>query len=96
MRWQRLLPILIGITTAVIAVLIGNAVYAFVVEDPCAYHNGVVETSWLFDLYFPMTSTNGFHPEPGLVFYLTTLAAGIGLGVLSFRMLKRRRKDPLS
>lgn len=97
MRWQRPLAILIGIATTVTALLIGNVVYEVVAtEDPCDYHNGVVETTWLFDLYFPMTSTNGFHPEPGLMFYLTALAVGIGLGVLSFRMLKRRRKDPLS
>lgn len=97
MRRHRLLAILIGIATTVTTGLVGNMVYEVVaVEDPCDYHNGVVETSWLFDLYFPMSSANGFHPAPGLVFYLTTLAAGIGLGVLSFRMLKRRAKDPLS
>lgn len=97
LRWQRSIAILIGIATTVTTGLVGHVFYEVVaVDDPCDYHNGVVETTWLFDLYFPMSSANGFHPAPGLVFYLTTLAVGTGLGVLSFRMLKRRTRDTLS
>lgn len=83
MRWHRVFALLTGIATTVAAVVVGNVVFEGVaVGDPCDYHNGVVETTWLFDLYFPMTSANGYHPEPGLLFHLTTLALGIGAGVL--------------
>ncbi|MBK9758746.1 MAG: hypothetical protein IPO90_01945 [Flavobacteriales bacterium] len=57
--------------------------------DICDYHNKDVETSWLFDLFFPAGGAGGGHPAPGLVFNLTALAGGIGAGILAFRLMKK-------
>lgn len=84
------IAIVLGIAGFIGLVLLGYVIFHMVaLPDTCDYHNKDVDTSWLFDLFFPITAVNGFHPGPGLVFYLTALAGGIVAGVLSFRWMKR-------
>lgn len=87
----RLLASAIGVGTIISLVVLGHVIFdAVVLPDLCQYHFPDVETSWLFDLFFPMTAANGYHPGPGIVFHLTALIGGVGAGILSFRWMKGR------
>jgi hypothetical protein len=79
------------------AAIIGiyNLLYAGIYEaevlpDICDYHNKKdVKTSFLFDLFFPSTESNGCHPGPHLFMWFFVLATGIGSGILSGRIVMR-------
>lgn len=79
----------IGIAVLALFVCGGHALLDMLVPDPCAYHNGKAESGWLLDLIFPMTSSSGYHPEPGLVFYATALCCGAGVGLMAYRRFDR-------
>jgi hypothetical protein len=84
--WRWTIAVGIGIATFIGLVRLGNFVFDRVaVPDLCDYHNGTVVTSWLFDLFFPMTALNGYHPGPGPVFHLTAIFGGWIASILFFR-----------
>ena len=87
--YSGLIATVSAIGATVLLVYMGYLILDVLVPDPCAYHNGQAETNWLFDLFFPMTATSGFHPEPGNVFYFLALGGGIATGLLINRRLKR-------
>ena len=70
-----------GILVFILLVYGGHVLLDVLAPDPCAFHNGRAESGWMFDLFFPMTASSGFHPEPGLVFHATTLCCGVGAGM---------------
>jgi hypothetical protein len=55
-------------------------VEAILIPDPCAYHSE--ETTKIFNLFYEITSDEGYHPSPTLFNYIVTLALGLSLGFL--------------
>lgn len=87
---RRMLSILIALAVIIGLRILGGYIFNFVaLPDLCDYHNKDVKTSWLFDLFFPQTSVNGFHPGPGLFFYFFIISIGVVTGVMFQRLLER-------
>ena len=64
------------------------AIYGFMVPDPCEYHTiDDKDISFLFKLFYPMTSGNGYHPEPGFFNFVFFAVIGVLLGTIVSRML---------
>lgn len=59
------------------------------VPDPCAYH--VEETSVLFNLFYTMKSSEGFHPLPSVFNFIVTLSLGTLIGLLLYKYCKSVR-----
>jgi hypothetical protein len=71
-----------ALTVIVVLHILGVYIFNLVaLPDHCDYHNKDVESGWLFDLFFPVTAVNGYHPGPGLFFYLFIIVLGISAGV---------------
>ena len=51
-----------------------------IIPDPCYYHSH--DTTKLFDLFYSLTSAEGFHPIPTILNFSLTLTIGILIGVL--------------
>lgn len=49
------------------------------IPDPCVYHGE--KTSKIFDLFYKMTSDEGYHPSPTTFNYVLTIALGLLLGI---------------
>jgi len=48
------------------------------IPDPCAYHGE--KTTQFFDLFYKMTSDEGYHPSPTTLNYVLTITLGLLLG----------------
>jgi len=48
------------------------------IPDPCAYHGE--KTTQFFDLFYKMTSDEGYHPSPTTFNYVLTITLGLLLG----------------
>jgi hypothetical protein len=91
MLLYRLIAIAIGVGTSMGLAVLGHLIFdAVALPDLCQYHLPDVKTGWLFDLFFPMTAANGYHPGPGMVFHLTALIGGTVAGTLFLRWMKGR------
>jgi len=55
------------------------------IPDPCVYHGE--KTTKLFDLFYKMTSDEGYHPSPTTLNYVLTLTLGFGLGYFFYKKL---------
>lgn len=55
----------------------------FLIPDPCYYHTH--ETTSLFDLFYSLTSDNGYHPFPTMLNFVVTICVGMISGELVFR-----------
>src|SRR3990172_1741373 len=70
----------------VLSFIASMATYGAVVGDPCEYHTiDDKELSFLFKLFYPMTSTSGYHPEPGWFNGIFALCVGVLLGIIVSR-----------
>lgn len=49
------------------------------IPDPCAYHGE--KTTQFFDLFYKMTSDEGYHPSPTTFNNVLTIALGLVLGI---------------
>ena len=61
------------------------------IPDPCAYH--VKKTSKAFDLFYKMTSGEGYHPSPTIFNYVLTIAIGIVLGIFINKQVAKAFND---
>ena len=50
-----------------------------IIPDPCVYHGE--KTTKFFDLFYKMTSDEGYHPSPTTFNYVLTIALGLLLGI---------------
>ena len=74
----------------VISFIGSMALYGFIVADPCEYHTvDDKDISWLFKLFYPMTSSSGFHPEPGRFNFIFFLSIGALSGIFVARFIVR-------
>lgn len=84
-------------TSALAGIIIALLLNFFITEyilipDPCYYHTH--DTTPLFDIFFDLTSSNGYHPFPSLFNFILTIVVGALLGVkISISILKRKRKE---
>lgn len=83
---KLLLFILLGLS---LGYVLGLVMYFIIIPDPCSYHNKV--TSEFFNLFFEMTSTNGYHPEPTFLYFNFFTLIGIGLGLVFY--FKKNKKQ---
>lgn len=56
------------------------------IPDPCYYHTR--DTTKLFDLFYKMESSEGYHPSPTLFNTLLTLSIGITAGIIVCRKIQ--------
>lgn len=73
-----------GLLVCLFLGLLVSFVFHFLAEnitipDPCAYHSR--QTTKSFDLFYKMTSDEGYHPSPTRFNYVLTIALGLVLGV---------------
>jgi len=61
-----------------------------IIGDPCEYDTEGNETGKLFNLFYTISSSTGYHPEPSLFnFYFTTILGILTGLVFAYRQLWR-------
>ena len=95
MKQHRALPVVLALAVIVVLRVLGGYIFNLVaLPDLCDYHNKDVQSSWLFDLFFPMSAANGYHPGPGMFFYLFIIFFGISAGIWFKRKQDGAISDP--
>jgi len=62
-----------------------------IIPDPCYYHSH--ETTMLFDLFYELTASEGYHPTPTIFNLILTLIIGTVAGVfLGLKLSDRKPK----
>lgn len=61
-----------------------------IIPDPCYYHTGEDEVTWLFDLFYHFPSSEGYHPSPTTFNFVVTILAGAFLGWWAGTFFSRR------
>lgn len=61
-----------------------------VIGDPCRFHNKDIETGKVFDFFYVMNSSTGFHPEPSINYFMLLLIAGIVIGIVAYLKFQSR------
>ena len=64
---------------------------SIIIPDPCAYHSE--ESSVLFDMFYTVTSDEGYHPYPTLLNFALTLTLGFLLAFTAYRYWKALWED---
>jgi len=87
------------IVTVILSALAG-AVLAFVfnflildkilIPDPCYYHTH--DTNKVFDIFYELTSGDGYHPFPTKFNFIFTATIGVIFG-LTFSIYKLKKRD---
>jgi hypothetical protein len=92
MQWKRILLMsFCAIAGAILALIFNFAVIdSIVVPDPCYYHSH--DTTWLFDLFYKITSAEGYHPSPSVFNFIFTITAGTAAGIALAGFLLRKNK----
>lgn len=58
------------------------------IPDPCYYHSH--ETSIVFDVFYDLPSSEGYHPFPTIINFILTFIIGAIMGLIfSLRKLKK-------
>ncbi|MDR1679386.1 MAG: hypothetical protein LBR81_06355 [Prevotellaceae bacterium] len=88
-----LLSIFFIVTGFFLAVGLNIVLYKIIIGDPCHWHN-VVDTNFVFDLFYEISSNTGYHPEPTFFNLIFTLLFGILLGLfLSYKIVWKKKKS---
>ncbi len=66
-------------------------VEGILIPDPCVYHGK--DTTKVFDLFYEMTSDEGYHPSPTTFNHVLTIILGIGLGFFYYKVFVRIPPD---
>ncbi len=51
-----------------------------IIPDPCYYHKH--ETTKIFDLFYELTTAEGYHPSPTKLNFIITIVIGMLLGLI--------------
>lgn len=51
-----------------------------IIPDPCYYHSH--DTTKIFDLFYELTASEGYHPTPTYLNLILTLTAGTATGLI--------------
>jgi hypothetical protein len=63
--------------------------YTIIIPDPCYYHTH--DTSKMFDIFYELTSDNGYHPFPTMFNFIFTASIGAIIGLItSMNKIKKR------
>lgn len=62
-----------------------------IIPDPCYYHGH--DTTWLFDLFYDITSADGYHPFPSVFNFIFTISAGGVIGYFVYRKWRTAQKS---
>lgn len=78
----RLFKILGFTMTGIVIVFLFNYLLleALIIPDPCYYHSH--DTTKLFDLFYELTASEGFHPTPTMFNLVITLVIGAVTGLV--------------
>jgi hypothetical protein len=88
---RKLKMILFGTGGAITALIFNfGFLERILIPDPCYYHTN--ETTALFDMFYGLSASEGYHPFPTLFNFLFTLSIGIALGILLNKVIHERRR----
>lgn len=59
-----------------------------IIPDPCYYH-GKGKTNWLFDFFYNLESSDGYHPFPSGFNLILILGLGFLVGWFAFSWFRR-------
>ena len=63
-------------------------IYIILIPNPYDYHNKDIETGVIFNLFFDINSSTGYHPEPNIFNLIFTLLMGVLIGFIIWRFIK--------
>ena len=64
--------------------------YTILIPDPCYYHTH--DTDKVFDIFYELTSDNGYHPFPTMFNFIFTASIGAIIGRIS-SINKPKKRD---
>lgn len=87
---------LIALTTILVLLLAYSLNYLLlndlIVGNPNSYDTENIKTSYIFDLFYTISSDTGYRPEPSNFNFIFTFIIGIGFGFFSGYKLIWQRK----
>lgn len=92
---QKIINTISALAGAIIALFLNFFITSYIlIPDPCYYHTH--DTTLLFDIFFDLTSSDGYHPFPSLFNFILTIIVGALLGLkISISILKRLNQKRL-
>lgn len=54
-----------------------------IIGDSCKYDTDGVQTGWIFNLFYTISSDTGYHPEPSMFNFIFTTIFSLFLGSIS-------------
>jgi hypothetical protein len=67
---------------------------SIIIGDEEAYDTSDIKTSWLFDIFYTISSDTGYHPEPSYFNFIFTALIGLILGgIISYKIIWRQKKE---
>lgn len=88
---RKLKTILFGAGGFITALILNfGFLQRILIPDPCYYHTN--ETTPIFDLFYNLPASEGYHPFPTAFNFFLTAAVGIALGLLLKTVIYERRR----
>lgn len=78
--WKQLRLLFLAITGIVTGLILQITMEAVLIPDPCYYH--ARDTTKLFQLFYKLESSEGYHPTPTLLNTISMQVSGILLVLL--------------
>ena len=74
------------------AALVFNLAFVqrIIIPDPCHYHTN--DTNPVFDIFYNLPASEGYHPFPTAFNILVTILIGIALGIVLHKVIYERRR----
>jgi hypothetical protein len=88
---QKVKTVLFGAGGAITALIFNlGFLQKMIIPDPCYYHTN--ETNPIFNVFYNLPASEGYHPFPTAFNILLTILIGIGMGMMLHKVIYERRR----